>query len=56
MNIWVVFAGLAVAAGAAVQALNVGDKLRLTFAIAHWSAFFWVGLRIVVFSTAQVIA
>ncbi len=56
MNPWVAYAACALAAGIGFQALNIGAKFRVAFVVAQWSALFWVGMRIVVFSAAQIIA
>jgi hypothetical protein len=56
MNVWIVCATLCLGALAAVQALNVGLKLRVAVAIAQWSAVWLLVLRLAAFAVGQATA
>jgi hypothetical protein len=56
MNVWVWIATCIVCAGLAAQTLDVKLKLRLAFALAHWSALMLIGLRVAAYAFGQATA
>jgi hypothetical protein len=53
MNVWIWIATCIVCAGLAVQALDVRLKLRLAFALAHWSALMLICIRVAAYAFGQ---
>jgi hypothetical protein len=54
MSLWLSVATACCAAVFAVQALEIGAKLRLALFVAQWSALFWIGVRVASFSLGAV--